>query len=238
MVRTCPEPGRRRALLAVILSMSLAPPALAQRVKLDPEPRRQFVTITLDFQYQQPLKFKKYPLEQLAGAPLGKVQDPADPVDYRSRDGALSVDVLEYSRRTKGLGITVYPFGARNGAALAIRLNRETLPIIRFDIIGPGRVERYALTDGLATDLGIGVMVNDRSSGWGLGAHSFITGGYGRLTGERGDGRRYFAEGGGGVNVGPVGVDVAIKFAYNRLDDPRPHTFFTVPISIRGTLSF
>jgi hypothetical protein len=228
-----------RAAAIAALVLGCATPALAQRVRLrEPQPRPQFVTIWIERQENQPLHFKKYPLEQLVGASLGEVQDRADPVDYRTRDGATAVDVLEFRKRTKAMGIMVYPFGARNGAALALRASRETLPILRFDIAGPGRGERYVLTDGRATDFGIGVVVNDRPRGWSLGARSFVAAGYGRLTGERGDGKRYFAEGGGGVNIGPVGIDLTVKFAYNRLEDPRPHTFFTVPISLRGSLNF
>jgi hypothetical protein len=136
------------------------------------------------------------------------------------------------------MGIIVYPFGARNCAALALRASRETLPIVRVTISSPAGIERYELTDGRATDVGLGVVVTDHPRGWGLGARSFVIGGVGKLTGERGDGSRYFAEGGGGVNIGPVGIEIAVKFAYNRLEDPRPHTFFTVPISLRGSLSF
>lgn len=218
--------------------MLVATPVYAQRVKLDPPPRRQFVTVWIEMQEIQPLHFKQRPLEQLVGASLNEVQDPFDPVDYRTEDGATQVDVLEFKKRTRGAGITVYPFGAGRGATLALRVSRENLPILRFDISGPGRFERYTLTDGRTTDVGIGVFVNDRPRGWGLGAHSSIIAGYGKLKGERGPGTRYFAEGGGGVSIGPFGVDLAVKFAYNKLDDPRPHAFYTVPICVRGTLTF
>lgn len=232
------SPSRwRRGLALPLLLFASATPALAQRIRLDEPPRRQFVTISIDVQQHQPLHFKQYPLEQLVGQPLSEVQDPLDPINYRASDGT-SVDVLEYRKRTKAIGITVYPFGAGNGAALALRATRETLPVIRFDIARGGVFERYQLADGVATDFGIGVIVNDRPRGWGLGAHSFVIGGYGLVSGERGDGKRYFAEAGGGVSVGPVGVDVGVKVAYNRLEDPRPHTFYTVPISVKGTVSF
>jgi hypothetical protein len=224
--------------ITVIALCACACPAFAQRVPLEKPPRRQWFTLFVDLQQQQPLHFKEYPLEQLVGQDLSELNEPGNPYNYRARDGFTSVDVVEYRKRTTGIGLTVYPFGARNGPALAIRVAREQLPILRFNIARSGVFERYQLTDGLATDFGLGVIVNDRPRGWSLGAHSFVIGGLGRLKGERGDGTRYFAEGGGGINFGPVGLDIGVKFAYNRLEDPRPHNFFTVPISIRGTVTF
>ena len=88
-------------------------------------------------------------------------------------------------------------------------------------------------------DLGVGVIVADRSPGWGLGSHAFLAGGIGKVSTEQlGDGGRYFAEGGGGLSVGPFGVELGVKFAWNMLDQPVPHKFLTIPISLRGTLTF
>jgi hypothetical protein len=226
------------SILTLLAVGCIEPAVFAQHVALDPKPRRVFVTFSIDVARQQPLHFKRFPLEQLVGQSLDEIQDRNNPLDYRAKDGFTSVDVVEYSKRTQGLGLTVYPFGARSGATLAVRVTRETLPVIRFNIARSGVFERYELTDGVATDAGLGVMMMDRSSGWGLGAHSFVIGGIGRVRGALGDGRRTFAEGGGGISIGPFGVDAGVKFAYNRFDNPRPHTFFTVPISIKGTLTF
>jgi hypothetical protein len=33
-------------------------------------------------------------------------------------------------------------------------------------------------------------------------------------------------------------VDLAVKFAWNRLSSPVEHRFLTVPITLRGTLTF
>ncbi len=68
--------------------------------------------------------------------------------------------------------------------------------------------------------------------------HAFVAGGAGRIRSDLGDGSRYFAEGGGGLNSGPFGVQLAVKFAWNRLDDPIEHRFFTVPVTIRAMVSF
>ena len=41
--------------------------------------------------------------------------------------------------------------------------------------------------------------------------------GIGKLTTDLGDGSRLFAEGGGGLDVGPIGVELGVKFAWNKL---------------------
>ena len=81
-------------------------------------------------------------------------------------------------------------------------------------------------------------MVADRSPGWGLGSHAFVVGGIGRITSDLGDGSRCFAEGGGGLDVGPFGVELGVKFAWNSLSEPVEHHFLTIPITLRGTLTF
>lgn len=200
------------------------------------EPRRQWISLSLDGMHTLPLHFGDKPVEQLVGKETGGVREPG--IDYRSADGDTTVAVDEFRRRNYGVGLTVYPVGAGNGASLAVRLAYEQLPIIRLTIQRPTGTELYELTDGRSVDLGAGVVVSDRSAGWGLGSQAFVIGGVGRIRGERGDGERYFAEGGGGVNIGPFGVVLAVKFAYNRLHDPRDHDFWTVPMTLRGTLSF
>ena len=158
--------------------------------------------------------------------------------DYRTRDEAILIDVVEFSRRQQGASLTVFPLGMNVGATLALRGSIEPLPVIRLTFVGPAPFSSYALTDARALDAGAGVYVADRSPGWGLGSHAFVLGGIGRITSDLGDGGRYFAEGGGGLSVGPFGVDLSIKFAWNRLSVPVEHRFLTVPITLRGTLSF
>jgi hypothetical protein len=201
------------------------------------KPRRQFVTVTIDGMNSVPLHFKEFPLEELVGKELASVQREEN-IDYRSRDGLTTVDVLEYRRRTHGFGVMVYPLGASTGPTLVLRGSLEEIPVTRFVIQQADGVERYDLVDGRAYDMGAGVLVSDRSAGWGIGSQAFVIAGLGKLRGERGDGRRYFVEGGGGIMFGPFGVQLAIKFAKNWLDDPREHSFLTVPVTWRGTISF
>jgi hypothetical protein len=158
--------------------------------------------------------------------------------DYETRDGATRVDVLEFKRRSNGAGITVYPLGLGAGAALGIRGSFEDLPVIRLAFDGPDALDSYILTNARAYDVGAGLFVADRSAGWGLGSHAFVAGGIGRIRSDLGDGRRYFAEGGGGLSSGPLGVQLSVKFAWNRLSEPVEHRFPTVPIALRGTVSF
>jgi hypothetical protein len=80
--------------------------------------------------------------------------------------------------------------------------------------------------------------VSDRSAGWGLGSHAFVMGGVGRIRSDQRDGDRYFAEGGGGLSSGPIGVELSVKFAWNHFTEPVKHQFMTVPITVRGTLTF
>ena len=201
-----------------------------------PKPHRQFVTISYDWLYTQPLHFAKYPVEQLVGREVSDAQFQS--FDYQTRDGAITIDVLEFTRRGHGGGITVYPLGLSVGPAFALRLSREDLPTIRIGFAGTGAPPSYTLQSARAYDLGASLFVADHSPGWGLGSHAFVGGGAGRIKSELSDGNRYFAEGGGGLNSGPLGVELAIKFAWNHLNEPIDHQFFTVPITIRATLTF
>jgi hypothetical protein len=201
-----------------------------------PRARRHFVTVSIDFLYNQPLHFATHPLEDLVGREVTSAQ--FEQFDYRTRDQAILIDVLEFKRRTRGAGLTVYPVGMSVGPALALRASFEDLPIVRIAFDGTGAPPSYAFNGGRAYDLGIGVYVADRSPGWGLGSHAFVLGGIGRIRGDERDGDRYFAEGGGGLSSGPIGVELAVKFAWNRFTEPVKHQFMTVPITVRGTLTF
>jgi hypothetical protein len=199
--------------------------------------RRQWVTVSYDWLFTQPLHFKEYPVEELVGRPVEEAQREA--FDYRSQDGLTTVDVIEFERPGTGAGVTVYPLGFATGATLGIRLSYESLPRIEVRMNGPALVPSYVLEDARAVDLSVGVFVADRAPDWGLGSHAFVAGGFGRVRTEAfGRGSRYFGEGGGGLNVGPVGVQLAVKIAWNHLDAPIEHSFFTVPITVRGTVSF
>lgn len=223
------------ALAAWCFTLGVAAAAQAQTYSAS-TPRRHFVSLSFDFLYTQPLHFADHPLADLVGRGVTEVQ--FDDVDYRTRDDAILIDVLEFSRRSRGLGVTVYPFGMSQGPALAVRGSIEGLPVVRVAFDGEGAPPPFAFTGGHAYDLGVGVYMADRAPGWGLGSHAFVAGGFGRVDSDVRDGRRYFAEGGGGISVGPLGVELSVKFAWNRFTEPVEHTFMTIPIAVRGTVTF
>jgi hypothetical protein len=201
-----------------------------------PKARRHFISVSFEKQFVQPYSFAKHPLEELLGQPVDEVF--LESFQYRTRDQRTLVNVVEYGKRATALGATVYPFGASVGATLAVRGSIETIPTIRVAFAGPAPAPTYELTNGRATDLGIGIDMSDRAPGWGLGAHAFIMGGIGRIQTDQMKGTRYFGEGGGGVTSGPFGVDVSVKFTVNRFTTPVAHRVYMVPVSVRGTLTF
>jgi hypothetical protein len=221
--------------LSALAVLAGAWPASSQTYTVQ-KPRRQFITVSYDWLYTQPLHFGEHPVEDLVGQEVAAAQFEA--FDYRTRDGTILIDVLEFKRRGHGAGVTVYPFGLSVGAALGLRASFEDLPIIRIAFDGAGAPPPYALTGARAYDVSAAIFVADRSNGWGLGSHAFVGGGIGRIKSDSHGGDRIFAEGGGGLNSGPVGVELSIKFAWNHLTEPVDHHFITVPITVRGTLSF
>jgi hypothetical protein len=202
-----------------------------------PQARRQFVTVNYNWLYNWPLHFGDHPLEDLVGVPVAET-DAFPPYDYRTRDGSTLIDVLEFKRPGQGVGVTVYPLGLRSGPTLGVRGSIENVPDIRITFDGPGDLDSYALTDAMAYDVGLGLFVADRAPGWGLGSYAFILGGLGRITSDLGRGSRYYAEGGGGVQSGPIGFEISLKFGWNELEDPVEHRFLTVPVNMRATVSF
>lgn len=220
-------------LLLAVLSVATSTAAQSYERR---QARRHFVTVSYDWPYTQPLHFADHPLSDLTGKDVASAQGEA--YDYRTRDGSTLIDVVEFSRRAKGAGVSLYPLGMSSGPALTLRGSYEHLPRIQVAFDGPAAVARYELLDARAYDAAVGVTVADRSPGWGLGSHAFVLGGIGRITSSLGDGRRYFAEGGGGLGVGPFGVELGVKFAWNTLSEPVDHQFLTVPITLRGTVTF
>jgi hypothetical protein len=220
---------------AVIVAAMLWPGAVEAQPYPGGQARRQWISVSYDWLYTLPLHFGEHPLADLVGAEVGQADAP---YDYRTRDGSTLIDVLEFTRRGHGAGVTVYPLGMSAGPTLGVRGSIETLPDIRIVFDGPGPLDSYTLTHALAYDVGAGVYMADRAAGWGLGSYAFILGGVGRIRSDLGDGSRYFAEGGGGVQSGPVGFEISAKFGWNRLTEPVEHRFFTVPITMRATVSF
>jgi hypothetical protein len=198
--------------------------------------RRHFISVSYERQFVQPYGFDKHPLAELLGQTVDEVH--LETFQYRTRDQQTLVSVLEYGKRGTAVGATVYPFGSSAGATLAIRGSLETLPDIRVAFAGPAPSPTYVLTNGRAADVSVGMDMSDRAPGWGLGAHAFVLGGIGRAHTDQLDGRRYFIEGGGGVMSGPLGVDIAFKYAVNRFTTPVEHSVHMLPISVRGTFSF
>jgi hypothetical protein len=198
--------------------------------------RRHFISVTFDKQFVQPYSFGAHPLEELLGQPVDEVH--LETFQYRTRDQRTLVNVLEFGKRATSIGATVYPLGSSVGATLAIRGSIEAVPPVRVSFTGPAPAPVYELTNGRATDLGVGIDMSDRSPGWGLGAHAFVMGGIGRLETDQLNGRRYFGEGGGGVTSGPFGVDISVKFVVNRFKTPVTHSVYMIPVCVRGTLTF
>ena len=224
-----------RTSFVVALLLAATGPALAQ-ADAARYARRHFVTLSYDSHYTQPLHFAEHPLADLVGTEVASTQ--GETFEYRTRDDATRIDVVEFSRRQTGLSLTVFPLGVSTGTALALRGSIEPLPTIRLTFVGPAPVSSYALTGARALDAAAGIYVADRSPGWGLGSHAFVLGGIGRTVSDLGGGGRYFAEAGGGLTLGPFGADLAVKFALNRIDEPVEHRFLTVPITLRGTVTF
>ena len=224
-----------RFVLTTSMVVGIAVSAAAQDYAVQ-KPRRQFVTVTLDWLNTEPLHFASYPLEDLVGREVAAAQ--GETYEYRTRDEQIQIDVLEFRKRNRGASVAVYPLGLSAGTTLGFRASVEDMPIIRINFEGAGAPANYALTGGRAYDIGAGLYVADRSAGWGLGSQAFVLGGVGRLKMDQGEGTRMFAEGGGGLNVGPFGVQLAVKFAWNKLSDPVPHRFLTIPVTLRGTVSF
>ena len=223
------------AAAVVLAAFSAGSPAQAQTYA-EEKARRRFISISFEKHYVQPQRFATHPLEELLGQPVDEVR--LESFQYRTRDQQTLVNVLEYGNHATAIGATVYPFGSSVGATLAIRGSIETIPPIRVTFTGPAPAPEYVLTNGRATDLGFGIEMSDRAAGWGLGAHAFVLGGFGRVSTDQLDGRRYFVEGGGGVMSGPLGVDIAFKYAINRFATPVSHSVHMIPISVRGTLTF
>jgi hypothetical protein len=227
---------RCRIPFLVALTLCAAAPPLSAQSYEPPKARKHFISVSFDAQFTEPLHFADHPLSDLLGKEVASTQ--GQDYEYRTRDESTLIDVIEFSRRQRALGVTLFPFGMSSGTTLMLRGSYETLPRIQLNFVGPAPFPSYALTDAHALDLAAGVVVADRSPGWGLGSQAFVTGGIGRISSDIGDGSRYFAEGGGGLTVGPIGVELAVKFAWNTLDEPVTHKFLTVPISLRGSLTF
>lgn len=224
------------ASIAWLVTTLAAPPPVQHPSYRAATARRHFVSISYDWQYTQPLGFGTHPLEDLLGRPVSEAH--LETFQYRTSDGRTFINVPEFSKRGQGIGVTLYPLGSSVGPTLALRGSIEQLPRIRATFEGDAPLDTYLVSKGRAFDIGIGVDISDRAPGWGLGSHAFILAGVGRAQTELRNGSRFFAEAGGGLAAGPLGVDLSVKVAVNRFSDPLPHRFLTIPVSVRGTLTF
>jgi hypothetical protein len=224
-----------RILTLAMVVTTLGPVAAEAQTYTPPQAGRQFISVAYNWLYTWPQRLADHPLEDLLGTPVDEAEPPHD---YRARDGSTVIDLLEFNRRGQGASVTVYPIGMSVGPTLGVRGSVENLPDIRFAFDGPGALDSYALTNALAYDVGAGLYVADRAPGWGLGAYAFMLGGVGKITSDLGPGKRYFAEGGGGIQSGPLGFEISVKFGWNRLSEPVEHNFYTLPINLRATVSF
>lgn len=228
--------AHRSILIAFMIALAASAAPVSAQTYAVQKARRHFITVSYDALFTQALHFAEHPLEDLAGTGVAAAQFEA--YDYRTRDGAVLIDVVEFRKRGRGAGVTLYPLGLSVGAALAIRGTVEDLPVLRIDFDGPGAPPDYALRGARAYDISAAIYVADRSAGWGLGSHAFVGGGVGRIRSDTRDGERVFGEAGGGLSSGPLGVELSVKFALNRFTDPVDHRFLTVPVILRGTLTF
>jgi hypothetical protein len=231
--RSC---GARVRILGLTLAIGFVASVAWTQTPDGRKPRRQFLSVSYESFVTQPLHFERFPLEDLVGGPVAASQFKA--YDYESRDGSILINVVNFTRRGHGAGITLYPFGVSVGPTLALRAGVQDLPDIRIAFAGTGAPQNYELAGARAYDVGAAIVVADHSRGWGLGSQAFVGGGRGRIHAGTRMGDRYYAEGGGGVSSGPFGVELSVKFAWNHLTEPVDHHFITVPVTLRGTLTF
>lgn len=198
--------------------------------------RRHFISVDYGWQYIQPTAFADHPLAELLGQEVDEVH--LQTYQYQTHDQRTLINVLQYDHEASEVGATVYPFGSSSGATLALRASVERIPVIRVAFSGPAPLQTYELTGGRAVDGAIGIDVSDRSPGWGVGSHAFALVGIGKAHTDQMDGKRYFAEGGGGMTSGPLGVDISFKYVVNQFQTPVKHSVNMIPISVRATLSF
>lgn len=224
-----------RILTMALVVTALGPMDAVAQTYTPPRAHRQFISVVYNWVYTWPQRLADHPLEDLLGTPVAEGEPPHD---YHTRDGSTVIDLLEFNRRGQGASVTVYPIGMSVGPTLGVRGSVENLPDIRFAFDGPGALDSYALTNAIAYDVGAGLYVADRAPGWGLGGYAFMLGGVGKITSDLGPGKRYFAEGGGGIQSGPLGFEVSVKFGWNQLSEPVEHSFYTLPINLRATVSF
>src|SRR5687767_3836683 len=153
-----------RTILAAVVISGFAVPAAAQDTYSATKPRRQFITVSVDWLQTEPLHFASHPLEDLVGREVAAAQ--GELYDYRTRDEQILIDILEFRKRNRAASVALYPFGLSIGTTLGLRASVEEVPTIRINFDGPGAPANYELTGARAYDVGAGLYVADRSPGW------------------------------------------------------------------------
>ena len=198
---------------------------------------KQYVTFYYDLANVSPMKFKNFPLEQLAGTEL--MFDYENFSGYYSADRSIKINQIRFPKKHKGMGLMIYPLGLGNNTTLLLKGGHESLPNIKFKINSPNSVYDYALMDGHAYDLGFGAISDSGSQGFfGFGANAYIIIGTGWLDSSLGQGQRYFAVFGGGLGIKMLKVGFFAKLNRNQFNNPSPHYFYTIPTGLRTTISF
>ena len=138
-----------------------------------------------------------------------------------------------------GAGVTLYPFGLSVGPTLGAARQLEDLPDIRIAFAGAGAPPAYELTGAprVRRSARRSSSPIDRPAGASAATRSSAAASDGSRA-TRATATASSPKGGGGLSSGPFGVELAVKFAWNHLTEPVDHHFITVPVTLRGTLTF
>ena len=173
--------------------------------------------VSYDWLYTQPLHFAEHPVEDLVGqrGGGGAVRGLRLP-DPRRHDPHRRARVQAARPRGRRHGVSVRPERRRDAGAPRQR---------RGSAGHPHRLRRRRRAADVRADRRAGVRRVGARSSWPIdrpaGASEAMPSSAGASAGSRAtrtDGDRIFAEGGGGLNSGPIGVELSIKFAWNHLD--------------------
>ena len=117
-VRYSVDVHSRISFLAALMLCAGSSLASAQTYEVQ-KPRKHFVSFSYDWIYTEPLHFAEHPLSDLVGRAVTPTQ--REDYEYRTKDDATLIDVIEFSRRQIGLGASIYPLGMSSGPTLMLR---------------------------------------------------------------------------------------------------------------------
>src|SRR3989304_4829186 len=106
----------RISVTAVVLALAVAcaAPSDAQTYSAK-KARRQFITISYDWLNTEPLRFARHPLSDLVGREVEPAQ--FETYEYRTTDGGVLIDVLEWGAAGRGGPPRRPPFAGRRPPA-------------------------------------------------------------------------------------------------------------------------